>query len=475
MMTKLHNMNRWLLGAALLTAHCSLFTSCESQLDIVPKGKVTLAAVDELELLLNQEYMVGDMPADNLGILSGETVGMFDQISTILSQTNTVKYALMAYDETVDRATLTTTDDRYNGLYKYINYMNTIITKMDEATGDAVRKPQLVAEARVLRAYFHWLAVCIYAKQYDAATAADEGGIAYVTDTEVTTQKQKSSLADTYRQILDDCSDEVIARLPASRGDQVMRGDRAWGNAVRAMVLTQMKRYAEAQPYAREAIRLRPQMFDRRTIKQTGEWNQPQTSDNNFLYMGGAGARVSPTMVMITQETARLFEPGDYVIRYDSPLGWSEEYGKMFSGLDDIKMYMGWATMCNIYGLTSEQLHYVAAECLIRSGNTAEGLALVDQVRALRVEDYEPYASRTGLSEKDAMTLLQQAKWVECIGTPFNFFDVKRWNTETAYRRTVSHRLGTLGTYTLDPESPLWVQPFPVNAVRYNESLRQNY
>ena len=472
-MTKRYKMNSWLLCAALLTG--SLFTSCESQLDIVPKGKVTLSTVDELELLLNQEYMIGDVPANNLGILSGETVGMFDQIGSVLSQTNTVKYALMAYDETVDRATLTTTDDRYNGLYKYINYMNTVITKMDDATGDASRKPQLVAEARVLRAYFHWLAVCVYAKQYDAATAANQGGIAYVTDIEVTTPKQKSSLADTYRQILDDCSDAVIAQLPASRGDQVMRGDRAWGNAVRAVVLTQMKRYAEALPYAQEAIRLRPQMFDRSAVKQTGEWTQPQTSDNNFLYMGGAGARVSPTMVMITQETSRLFEEGDYVIRYDVPIGWSLDYGKMYAGIEGIRMYMGWGTMCNIYGLTSEQLHYVAAECLIRTGKTAEGLALVDRVRALRVEGYEPYASRAGLSEADAMSLLQRAKWVECIGTPFNFFDVKRWNTEPAYRRTVSHRLGTLGTYTLAPESPLWVQPFPVNAVRYNESLTQNY
>lgn len=450
-------------------------SSCESQLDITPKGKVTLQTVEELELLLNQEYLMNENPADNIGILSGETLGMFDQVSSVLAQKNTVKYALMAFDESVDRATLTTQDKRYEMLYKYVNYMNVVIENMATAKGNEQRKPALVAEARVMRAYLHWLAAVIYARQYDASTAASLGGIAYVTSTKVLEQKEKSTLADTYQQILDDCSDEVIAQLPAERGSQYMRGDRAWGHAVRAVVLFQMKRYAEALPYAQEAIRLRPQMFDRSTIKTTQSWTQNQDSPNSFLYFGG-GSRVSPTMVMLSLETNGLFEPGDYVMKYDTKGdGWSKGYGKMYSGLDGVLMYMGWGAMCNVYGLTSEQLHYVAAECLIRTGKISEGLALVDQVRAMRVEGYSPYATLTGLDEQQAMALLQPCKFVECIGTPFNFFDRKRWNSETAYQRNVTHKLGSLGTYTLKPESPLWVQPFPVNAVRYNKSLTQNY
>ena len=148
-----------------------LLSACESKLDIVPKGKVTLATVDELELLLNQEYSLPMVPGEDLGLVCGETVGMFDQISAVMSQTNTSKYAYMAFDESVDRATLATEDIRYNALYKYINYMNVIITTIDDATGDARIKPQIKAEARVMRAYLHWLAVGIHAKQYDASTA----------------------------------------------------------------------------------------------------------------------------------------------------------------------------------------------------------------------------------------------------------------------------------------------------------------
>lgn len=453
-----------------------LLCSCERQLDIVPKGKVTLGTVDELELLLNQEYQVGDMPADNVGVLCGETMGMFDQVSAVLAQTNTCKYAYMTFDETVDRASLTTQDERYNGLYKYVNYMNVVISGLPGATGDESRKPSLEAEARVMRAYMHWLAACFYARQYDAATAATDGGIAYVTSTDVTEQKQKLTLAEAYESILQDVSDEVIAQLPADRGDNVVRGDRSWGNAVRAMVLMQMKRYAEALPYAEEAIRLRPQMFDRATVKATGTWTQTQSSENNFLYMSGSGVRVSPFAVMLSTETTALFEDGDYVRRYDKPDGWSLPYGKSYSGVEGVPMYMGFGAQCNVYGLTSEQLHLVAAECLIRTGKIPEGLKLIDQVRALRVEDAEPYATtHAGASEAEAMVLLQPLKWLEQIATPFNFIDCKRWNSETAYARTITRRIPSQGTYRLAPTSSLWVMPFPLNAVRYNPTLTQNY
>lgn len=451
-----------------------LMMACEHQLDIVPKGKVTLGRVSELELLLNQEYNLEMLPALDLGVLAGESLGMFDQVSTILSQTNTVKYAQMAFDEQVDRATLTTNDVRYAALYKYINYMNTIVEKMPDAEGDAARKPQLVAEARVMRAYLHWLVVCLHARQYDEATAKTDGGIAYVTSTDVMEQKQKLTLAETYTRILDDVSDEVIAQLPEDHGDQVMRGDRAWGYAVRAMVLLQMKRYAEALPYAEQAVKLRPNMFDRSTVKATGQWTQDRTTLNNILYIG-AGIRVCPTSEMLTLETNALFEPGDYVRVYDKPDGWSQNYGESYSGLNGVLMYMGWGAQCNPYGPTSELMHYILAECLIRTGEYSRGLALVDQVRALRVEDYEPFALRAITTEAEAMALLQRAKWIECLGTAFNFIDVKRWNSEPAYARTVSHRLGPHGTFRLAPGSPLWVFPFPVNAVHYNESLTQNY
>ena len=465
-------MSSWLVCVALVICNLSLLTSCDDKLDIVPKGKTTLENVTDLESLLNQEYMIRAPPASDLGIICNETYGQFLSVADALSQPNTLDYVYVSYDESVDRASLSTDDARYQAIYKYINYMNVVISKMDDASGDATFKEQYIAEARIIRAYFHWLAACIYAKQYDEATAAQEGGIAYVDNTNVGEQKTKLTLAETYERILEDCSDEVIAKLPR-KNSNVERADQAFGNAVRAKVLMQMKRYSEALPYAQASLQINNTLEDRSTIVETMSWNQSQDAENNLLYVG-AGMRVSPTFVTITPETFALFEEGDYVLNYDLAGGWDTMYGQIYSGVPGSALYFGWSTMGNPWGVVTDRMYYVAAECLIRTGKIMEGLQMVDRVRAKRVENYEPFAQGNP-SEQEAMAMLQKAKWVECIASYDNFFDCKRWNSEANYRRTITRDMGDMGKYSISPDSKIWVMPFPVNAVRYNPSLTQNY
>lgn len=453
--------------SCLMLLACSIFTSCDDELDIVPKGKSTLVNVSDLEALLNQEYQIQSLPVYDIEIISNVALGLFSSVEEILSQANTLDYAYMTYNESIDRASLANEDSRYNKLYMFINYMNVLLSKMPEADGDATYKEQYIAEARIIRAYFHWLLVNIHAKQYDDATAEKEGGIPYVDNTNVGDTKEKLTLAETYRRILEDCSDEVIAKLP-QKNNNVERADQAFGNAVRAKVLMQMKHYKEALPYAQAAIRLNGLIEDRSTIAQTMSWSLNQDIENNLLYVGG-GIRVSPTFVSLSLETAQMFEDGDYVINYDLMGGWQPS--DVFEGS---LQYSGWSTMGNPWGITSDRMYYTVAECLIRTGQIKQGLEYVDRVRAKRVEDYEPFAQGNP-SEQEAMAMMQKAKWIECIGSYENFFDCKRWNSEANYKRTITRNLGDYGTFSISPESPLWVLPFPANAVRYNPTLTQNY
>lgn len=461
--------NNWVLGFCLLLFSTSLLTSCDDELDIVPKGKSTLENVADLEALLNQEWMLMTPVTNDLIVICNEGIGSMTNVPGAMEQKNSLEYAYLTFDENVDRKTLSVTDARYENAYKYINYMNVLISKMPDAEGDNQKKEQCIAEARMMRAYLHWLLVNIYAKQYDEATASNEGGIPYVDNTDVSEQKTKLSLAETYERILEDCSDEVIAKLPR-KNTNVERGDQAWGNAVRARVLMQMKRYREALPYAQASLQLNNKVDDRSSCIDNGDWIINQDAENNLIWMGN-GSRVCPTLEALSMETAGMFEEGDYVNTYT--MNWNTTYGIMFCGIA-VPLYFSFSTQGNTYGITSDRMYYTAAECLIRTGQVMEGLKMVDRVRAYRVENYEPFAQGNP-SEQEAMAMLQKAKWIECIGSYENFFDCKRWNTETNYKRTITRDLGEYGTYTLSPESPLWVIPFPANATRYNTSLTQNY
>lgn len=449
----------------------SLFTACESKLDIVPKGQAVLTTVEELESLLNQRYGFST-PMGDLALICNEACAYMSTVSTAYSQPNTLEHAYLFWDESIDRATLSTSDATYNSIYQYVNYMNVILDKIDDAEGDAYEKEVVIAEAHIMRAYLHWLGVNIYAKQYDEATAATEGGIPYVTDIDVTVQKEKLTLQAVYDNILADCAQEYIDALP-DEAPSCIRAGKSWGYAVRAKVLMQMKRYDEALAMANKALEYQNAIEDRSYIVETGMWSLNYESPNNILFMA---SMISPVMELISPETVAKFEEGDYVKDYDF-MTWSDASGEATSGVPGSSYCLAFGVWGNSFGLTVERIMYVAAECYIRSGEIETGLGLVNKIREKRIHPdyYQPFSATT---EEEAMTLLQDAKWIECIGTYENFFDCKRWNSEEKYRRTITKTIPINDeemTFSIAPDSPLWVLPFPSNAVQYNSLLTQNY
>ena len=217
----------WKPAACMLAL--TLCVSC-GDLDLVPEGETTLDKTADLELLLNRKTIRSN-PNENLGILVNEDYGCdFSTVKTRLRNKETLTYAYLAYDESVDRALLSTKDYCYTNIYEYVNYMNVLLSKIGSSRGNEQQKPVLIAEAKISRAYYLFLAANIYAAQYDAATVAEQNGIAYPTDANVD-QKPQLPLQQCYDMMLSDCSDENIALLP-TRGN-VSRITRCGGNSTK--------------------------------------------------------------------------------------------------------------------------------------------------------------------------------------------------------------------------------------------------
>mgnify|MGYP001554266262 CR=1 FL=1 len=462
----------------LLLAAILCGTACDDKLDIVPLGETTLDTVDDLETLLNQVPQLY-MEDNEFEILCNNMYCKWEGLPEYLSNPNSIIYALVTYDETVDRANLVTSSSMYENLYQSINYMNVVISKAPDAEGDDAKRRQIIAEAHVLRAWYHFLLVNMYAKQYDESTAGQLGGIPYVDNTDVSEQKTKRTVAEVYECILADCSEEVLADLVQSHVDDPCRFGLDFGYGVRAKVLFQMKRYDEALQYATRALQVNNTIEDRSTVMTTSTWTLNETAQNNYYIIWSDNSNLGDFYgITVTPEVAALISPDDYVNKYYYVSGtpaWQTPYPTLPDGclqcqVSDIKY--------NLFGIRSETMYYLAAECQIRIGNIAAGLQQVDRVQEQRIENDQartPQAST--LTEREAMKLLQDAKRVEFLGCFDNFCDRKRWNSEADYAETIVRDLGPDygGTYSLRPDSPLWVWPFPQNAVLHNSSLTQNY
>lgn len=462
----------------LLLAAALCCTACDDKLDIVPLGETTLDTVDDLETLLNQVPQLY-MEDNEFEILCNNMYCKWEGLPEYLSNPNSIIYALVTYDETVDRANLVTSSSMYENLYQSINYMNVVISKAPDAEGDDAKRRQIIAEAHVLRAWYHFLLVNMYAKQYDESTAGQLGGIPYVDNTDVSEQKTKRAVAEVYECILADCSEEVLADLVQSHVDDPCRFGLDFGYGVRAKVLFQMKRYDEALQYATRALQVNNTIEDRSTVMTTSTWTLNETAQNNYYIIWSDNSNLGDFYgITVTPEVAALISPDDYVNKYYYVSGtpaWQIPYPTLPDGclqcqVSDIKY--------NLFGIRSETMYYLAAECQIRSGNIAVGLQQVDRVQAQRIENYRALAPQAStLTEREAMKLLQDAKRVEFLGCFDNFCDRKRWNSEADYAEIITRDLGPDygGTYSLRPDSPLWVFPFPQNAVLHNSSLTQNY
>jgi hypothetical protein len=391
----------------------------------------------------------------------------------ITAGTKTLPFALMTYNETVDRKTLTATDIKFEKIYFIINNVcNVILANTDGASGDKVKGAQLKAEAYILRAYFHYLLVNFYAKAYNPATAATDGGIPYVKeDNIVAVPNQKSTVAEVYTNILSDIDAAfALNSLPTVPANN-MRAGLGFAHAVRAQVLIAMRDYIGALAAANASLAINSTVIDYNLYAPVGTvaLSKPiMTAADNLFYASEKGF---PTLNGPSLEARAAYEPGTVLNEYLNvyyPLDAST-----ITGVPNSKLFYTAPIAVNTAGLTTSDTYMIKAECLARTGGVPGAMSIINSIRKKRIHA-SVYADLTATTEAQAMAHLKRTFKSEFIYSFKNYFNVKRWNTEAAYKETISKTINGV-TYTLSPESPIWIFPFPQSATSYNPNLTQNY
>lgn len=465
--------------------------ACKKFTDITPKGANILNRISDLDMLLNYNFTATSATGDTLsakstaqaafspydvGNLVNDTYAYSTNIpSLITTKQQTLNYAYTVYDETVDRKTLAVTDIKYEKLYFIINNVcNVVLKNTDAASGDATKGKQLKAEAYILRAYLHYLLVNFYAKGYNPATADKDGGIPYVKEDNIVSEPNvKSTVAEVYNNILADIDAAFalnsLPKVPANN----MRVGQAFAYAVKAEVLITMHNYPDALTAANASLAINSYLNDDRQFAPVGTvpFGKPElTPAENLFYMAYSGSPlISSPSLEITND---IYEPGNVINSYVMPY---YPLGNPFSGIDGSKLwlYTGGTYAINTGGLTTSDTYLIKAECLARTGDLGGALAIINQIRQYRIHP-SVYAPVTASTEAGVMDLLMRTSRIELLYTMRNYLNIKRWNTDDVYKQTITRTINSV-TYSLKPESPLWIFPFPQSATNYNTNLTQNY
>lgn len=486
-------MKNILFSCFILGSFISLLSGCSKFTEITPKGSNILNRVSDLDLILNYNFSYNSnvTPTSLAGTTSaGEAFNPQDaevlvddlyplavNVTTLLSSsTKDLNYTLITYNESIDRKNLAVSDAKYEKMYFIINNVaNVVIKNADIASGDRIKASQLKAEAYIIRAYMHYLLVNFYARAYNPATAATDGGIPYVKeDNLIDEPNKKSTVAEVYANILADIDAAfALNSLPATPVNN-MRVGQGFAYAIRAMVLLSMRNYTGALDAANASLAINNTVIDNNTFAPVGAaaFSKPiLASPDNLFYAAYKGY---PTLNTISPDVlANYFEQGNVVNDYIKPYYPSVSGAFGISGVTGAPLWYTAPYAANSAGLTTSDTYLIKAECLARTQQVGDAMDIINAIRQKRIVA-STYAPLTAATEAEAMGYLKKTARVENLFTFKTYLNMKRWNTEDTYKEPVIRTLNGV-TYQLAPESPLWIFPFPQSATSYNPYLTQNY
>ncbi|WP_095928962.1 RagB/SusD family nutrient uptake outer membrane protein [Flavobacterium sp. ACN2] len=464
------------LYITLLSFMMLTVSSCEEYTDITPKGALVVETPEqflELVSLPGRGY-----PINNFQYLSDD---QWMREANVIGRTPNIDILNFTFDESVDRVSLMTGSSFYNQAYTYINRWNTIISLVDNSKGDENVKRLAKAEAKIYRAYDHFLLLNTYAKGYDPQTAATDGGICIMDKFDLEAQPSKSTVAQVYDFIQRDIED-ALPYLQEKPTD-VYHPSLAFAYAFKAKVHLFKREIAAAEAAAQKSLSYNNQLFDMVAYNAKGGPTSlaVPAADNtevlSYMYMTGYNEMNFGQLYIISPELRTLFGTND--VRFNLFFNSTSA-----TNLDQGSNTAYWGTQYTRFfyptvGMKTPEVYLILAECYARENRFSESVTVLNTLRAKRIlsgaVNLEVPATR-----KETMDLVINERRKELLFGFNRFFDLKRLNTETEYAKTITRVFPLVNktvpqkTYTLQPNSRLYIVPFPLSALTKNPKLTLN-
>ena len=463
-------------------------TSCDSYIDITPKGSITVDSTAQYyELIVNpfRSYYPSSyiLLSDNQWAKESDILGYESQTMDGINFT---------FNEKADR-TIFADNGLYENMYALIMRSNLIIDNIDATTGDESLKRLAKAEARTFRAWDHFLAVNTFAKAYDPATAATDGGVCMMEHYDLEATPTKSTVAQVYDFIIKDLEESVD--LLQEKPVNIYHPNKAFGYALLAKVYLFHRDWEKAKSAAEASLRLNSALADYNLINDAGgtafyknyaKENNPEVLSYHWLSGWGSGEQVALYHYgMISPELKQLFESNDLryklflrdkgtsiTLWFDSGSG-AAIWTPAITNLDRFTYMM--------VGLRTAEVYLMLAEANARLNQLSQATDYVNQLRAKRLSGTKT-SIEVPSTQKEMMDQIILERRKEMLFGFNRFFDLKRFNLEPEYAKTITRQFPVVNisenypqkTYTLQPNSRMYIIPFPRSARDKNPNLTLN-
>lgn len=423
--------------------------SCKKYLDIEPVGRIIPNTTEDFRALITTAY--AGFP-EHKSLLAARTDELTGNSSDYYF--NDYRDIYKWSDSSPDAITL---PFQYLGFYNTIFYANEVIAEVETKAGKSAETAQLKGEGYLLRAYSHFELLNLYAKPYQAATAASDRGIAIATKMDLEQNYKPATVEAVYSQILADINEgqKLLNVVNFDAGKNYRFTTRAaW--ALKARVYEFRGEWAKALDAAQNALQLNNELED---LNAAGS-----KLPNHYLSKESIMSMEKPFNNSVSKA---FFISAHLLSRYDqvNDLRFKMYFSK--SGSQYISLKVSANELKTSF--RNAELYLIQSEAALQTGNTDLAVQSLNALKAKRLKPayFETEKMRIqGLDKAALLAEIVNERERELAQEGHRWYDLRRYG-----QPALTHTLDGVD-YVLKNNDPRYTLPFPKAAVANNPNLQ---
>lgn len=348
--------------------------------------------------------------------------------------------------------------------YEKIYYANLILEGVLQGSisgGSEQLKQDVLGQAYFHRAYSFYSLLQLFAPHWDSVTSAVDKGVPLRLTADFNVRVQRSTVAESYRQVLDDLSKAID--LLNERSIIRTRPDRQSALALMARVLLTMGNYKEALIYSEKALAMGGELVDYNDLNPSQAFPFRPLNTEVIFHSTLTTPRILYAPVLkVSMDVLELYEDGD--LRRSLFFVENSDGSKSFKG-----SYNGSAAFFN--GLSVSELHLILAECLVRTGFEDKAYTVLQRLRSKRLKN-NTIASEFDKTKENLLRIVLNERRKELLFRGLRWTDLRRLNRDPEFAKVIERNVGN-ERFILMPNSEAYVFKIPEDVIALS-GIEQN-